>query len=146
MRSKLPTVAIGRYDAVTFDLIRSGLSRTTFPWSGRLWQMETVSPYRYRASRACRRKVSSRTGSKWGLLSSKHRKSLRTFIRRLLCWQYLSSRQVTLQVLSAQMSLTSVFGMGTGGPSSQSIPTCVDGVEPSFMSKPSLGSNRFAFL
>ena len=31
MRSKLPTVAIGRYDAVTFDLIRSGLSRTTFP-------------------------------------------------------------------------------------------------------------------
>ena len=29
MRSKLPTIAIGRYDAVTFDLIRSGLSRTT---------------------------------------------------------------------------------------------------------------------
>ena len=63
-----------------------------------------------------------------------------------LCWHYLSSRQVTLQVLSAQMSLTSVFGMGTGGPSSQSIPTRVDGVEPSFMSKPSLGSNCFAFL
>ena len=40
-----------------------------------------------------------------------------------LCWHYLSSRQVTLQVLSAQMSLTSVFGMGTGGPSSQSMPT-----------------------
>ena len=129
MRSKLPTVAIGRYDAVTFDLIRSGLSRTTFPWSGRLWQMETISPYRYRASWACRRKVSSRTGFKWGLLSSKHRKSLRTFIRRLLCWQYLSSRQVTLQVLSAQMSLTSVFGMGTGGPSSQSLPTRLDGFE-----------------
>ena len=63
-----------------------------------------------------------------------------------LCWHYLSSRQVTLQVLSAQMSLTSVFGMGTGGPSSQSIPTRMDGVEPSFMSKPSLGSNCFAFL
>ena len=41
-----------------------------------------------------------------------------------LCWHYLSSRQVTLQVLSAQTSLTSVFGMGTGGPSPQSIPTC----------------------
>ena len=39
------------------------------------------------------------------------------------CWHYLSSRQVTLQVLSTRMSLTSVFGMGTGGPSSQSIPT-----------------------
>ena len=48
-----------------------------------------------------------------------------------ICWHYLSSRQVTLQVLSAQMSLTSVFGMGTGGPSSQSIPTCFDGVDPS---------------
>ena len=46
-----------------------------------------------------------------------------------LCWQYLSSRQVTLQVLSAQMSLTSVFGMGTGGPSSQSLPTRLDGIE-----------------
>ena len=43
-----------------------------------------------------------------------------------LCWHYLSSRQVTLQVLSAQMSLTAVFGMGTGGPSSQSIPTMSD--------------------
>ena len=64
----------------------------------------------------------------------KPRRSARLFC---LCWHYLSSRQVTLQVLSAQMSLTSVFGMGTGGPSSQSIPTRVDGVEPSFMSKPS---------
>ena len=34
-----------------------------------------------------------------------------------LCWHYLSSRAVTRQVLSAYMSLTSVFGMGTGGPS-----------------------------
>ena len=39
------------------------------------------------------------------------------------CWHYLSSRAVTRQVLSAYMSLTSVFGMGTGGPSWQSIPT-----------------------
>ena len=44
-----------------------------------------------------------------------------------LCSHYLSSRAVTRQVLSAQMSLTSVFGMGTGGPSSQSIRTYVDG-------------------
>ena len=44
-------------------------------------------------------------------------------VRCLLCWHYLSSRQVALQVLSARMSLTSVFGMGTGGPSSKSIPT-----------------------
>ena len=50
-----------------------------------------------------------------------------------LCWHYLSSRQVTLQVLSAQMSLTSVFGMGTGGPSSQSIPTMSDGFAPSLL-------------
>ena len=40
-----------------------------------------------------------------------------------LCSRYLSSRAVARQVLSAQMSLTSVFGMGTGGPSPQSTPT-----------------------
>ena len=38
------------------------------------------------------------------------------------CWRYLSSRAVTRKVLSAQMSLTSVFGMGTGVPSPQSTP------------------------
>ena len=42
----------------------------------------------------------------------------------LLCVGYeLFSRAVASQVSSAQMSLTSVFGMGTGGPSSQSTPT-----------------------
>ena len=35
----------------------------------------------------------------------------------LLCWRYLSFRAVSSQVLSAEASLTSVFGMGTGGPS-----------------------------
>ena len=39
------------------------------------------------------------------------------------CWRYLSSRAVTRKVLSAKVSLTSVFGMGTGGPSPQSTPT-----------------------
>ena len=36
--------------------------------------------------------------------------------RGILCGNDLSSRQVTLQVLSARQSLTSVFGMRTGGP------------------------------
>ena len=40
-----------------------------------------------------------------------------TTVGGFLCWRYLSSRAVTRQVLSAYMSLTSVFGMGTGGPS-----------------------------
>ena len=53
-----------------------------------------------------------------------------------LCWRYLSSRAVARQVLSAQMSLTSVFGMGTGGPSSQSIPTHVDGSRHLLCQKP----------
>ena len=35
-----------------------------------------------------------------------------------LCWRYLSSQAVASQVLSTEMSLTTVFGMGTGGPSS----------------------------
>ena len=55
-----------------------------------------------------------------------------TFQSRLLCWRYLSSRAVARQVLSAQTSLTSVFGMGTGGPSLQSTPTHMDGVCPIF--------------
>ncbi len=40
---------------------------------------------------------------------------------------YLSSRAASRRVFSAQASLTSVFGMGTGGPSPQSTPTiCQD--------------------
>ena len=35
----------------------------------------------------------------------------------------LSSQSVARQVFSALMSLTSVFGMGTGGPSSLKTPT-----------------------
>ena len=35
----------------------------------------------------------------------------------LSCWRYLSFRAVSSQVLWAEASLTSVFGMGTGGPS-----------------------------
>ena len=100
----------------------------------------------YRIGRV--RAVAYRYGVGSGIVCRHRRQKKPRRLARLfyLCWHYLSSRQVTLQVLSAQMSLTSVFGMGTGGPSSQSIPTCVDGVEPSFMSKPSLGSNGFAFL
>ena len=41
----------------------------------------------------------------------------------LLCWRYLFSQPVTRQLSSAQTSLTSVFGMGTGGPSQQSTRT-----------------------
>ena len=58
--------------------------------------------------------------------------------RSCLCWHYLSSRQVTLQVLSARTSLTSVFGMGTGGPSSQSIPTHVGCTRQLLCQKPEL--------
>ena len=39
------------------------------------------------------------------------------------CRHSLFSRPVTRQVFSAIVSLTSVFGMGTGGPSRQSTPT-----------------------
>ena len=47
-----------------------------------------------------------------------------------MCWRYLSSRAVARKVLSAQVSLTSVFGMGTGGPSLQSTPTVCSGQNP----------------
>ena len=40
-----------------------------------------------------------------------------------LCRHYLSFQAVASQVFSARVSLTAVFGMGTGGPSPQSAPT-----------------------
>ena len=43
-------------------------------------------------------------------------------LSELKFWHYLSSQAVSRQVLSAQMSLTTVFGMGTGGSSLQSTP------------------------
>ena len=39
----------------------------------------------------------------------------------------LSFQSVSRQVLSAQVSLTAVFGMGTGGPSPLKTPTIVNG-------------------
>ena len=55
---------------------------------------------------------------------SRKKKNPPDFSGGFVCRHYLFSRAVTSQVSSAQMSLTSVFGMGTGGPSSQSTPTC----------------------
>ena len=39
MRSKLLTITTGWYNAATFDLIRSGWGRTTFPSRGRLFSV-----------------------------------------------------------------------------------------------------------
>ena len=55
--------------------------------------------------------------------------------------RYLFSRPVTRQVSSAYMSLTSVFGMGTGGPSWQSTRTLIDGFSPIFYVKALMSSN-----
>lgn len=41
---------------------------------------------------------------------------------------YISSQAVSSQVLSAQLSLTSVFGMRTGGTSASSTPVIVEGL------------------
>ena len=77
-----------------------------------------------------------RVGATYFLVSSKYcasfksmpvacfrRKKLHPLGWSSLCWRYLSSRPVTQQVLSAKVCLTSVFGMGTGGPTPQSTPT-----------------------
>ena len=45
-------------------------------------------------------------------------RSPRAFARELRVGSDLSSRDVAIQVFSAPRSLTTVFGMGTGGPSS----------------------------
>ena len=51
------------------------------------------------------------------------------------CWRYLFSRPVARQLSSAVMSLTSVFGMGTGGPSCQSTPTRLSSLSRSAASR-----------
>ena len=60
-------------------------------------------------------------GSKknFGFLLSYHRSKEKRDTHECvsLCWRYLSFRAVASQVLSAGTSLTTVFGMGTGGPS-----------------------------
>ena len=66
-----------------------------------------------------RRTQGTANGNRWTIIN---KEKPHTFVCGL-CWHYLSSRAVARQVVSAQMSLTSVFGMGTGGPSLQSIPT-----------------------
>ena len=58
-----------------------------------------------------------------------------------LCRHYLSFRAVTSQVFSARVSLTAVFGMGTGGPSPQSAPT--SSPVPPFSFSGSAYFNRF---
>ena len=54
----------------------------------------------------------------------------------------LSSRAASSQVLSALMSLTTVFGMGTGGPSSLKTPTYAYGIPYSFHSVLVLYTNK----
>ena len=60
-------------------------------------------------------------GQSGGLFAAKRKPP--NFLGGFLCWRYLFSQAVTRQVSSTRLSLTSVFGMGTGGPSSQSTPT-----------------------
>ena len=51
------------------------------------------------------------------------KKKRKAFAFRFCVGVYLSSRAVASQVLSARVSLTAVFGMGTGGPSPLATPT-----------------------
>lgn len=64
--------------------------------------------------------------------------------RIFLCWHYLFSRAVTHQLSSANLSLTSVFGMETGGPSGQSIPT--SSIQTSYRSLPCKHESSFTPL
>ena len=99
---------------------------------GVCWRYRSVPGRPSIATGAQRRKCLGRLPYKNMPVACFRQKKAPIFRSRLLCWHYLSSRAVARQVLSAQMSLTSVFGMGTGGPSLQSIPTRMDGFEPIF--------------
>ena len=55
MRSKLKIITMGWYKIATFDLIRSGLSRTTFPSRGRLFSPRRFLRMKFVRIGACRR-------------------------------------------------------------------------------------------
>ena len=56
-------------------------------------------------------------------LNWNEKRDQRMLVSFLCVGKYLSYRAVASQVLSARQSLTSVFGMGTGGPSALNLPT-----------------------
>ena len=107
----------------------------------RLWRIQrgrSVGSGRRGTKAHCRRGHSpgTATGNRWtGPSVPVPHKKPPLFPVEALCWHYLFWRPVTRQLSSAQTSLTSVFGMGTGGPSLQSIPTHMDGIKPSFIVK-----------
>ena len=70
------------------------------------------------------------------------KKTTRKYEWFLRVGENLFSRAVTSQVSSAPASLTSVFGMGTGGPSPQSTPTYF----PSKRKVSKRNSNNFLLL
>ena len=72
-----------------------------FLYSFKCWVMSFLSALRITLQRENLKKDIKKHRSKWTVLME--------------CGNDLSSRQVTLQVLSARWSLTSVFGMRTGG-------------------------------
>ena len=73
-----------------------------------------IDPLQKRCLRSCL--ISAHWFQKPKSLQNKNKSG--TLMRTASCWRYLSSRAVASQVLWAEMSLTTVFGMGTGGPSS----------------------------
>ena len=84
-------------------------------------RLRLIFPARLQASIVSTAKLNFcvRNGNRWTLCV--RITDSRTFYARFFCLSAcvsvdLSSRLVSKQVLSAQQSLTSVFGMGTGGP------------------------------
>ena len=78
------------------------------------------------------------------LQSKKHRTFVRCFF---LTSDYLSSRNVSIQVLSAFEGLTTVFGMGTGGtPQLSSLDSYEDTFAPSKLHRRSFHSLFYAFF
>ena len=83
------------------------VSHNLFSWSGRSSSCRNECPVDI-----CRHQLQSHNIVKAA-----------SFRLRLECSHYLFSQPVTRQLSSAYMCLTSVFGMGTGGPTWQSIRT-----------------------
>ncbi len=94
----------------------------------RLWRIQrgrSVGSGRRGTKAHCRRghPPGTATGNRWTVHPVPTKNNLTTEVVRSICSRYLFSQAVARQVSSAYMCLTSVFGMGTGGPTRQSTQT-----------------------
>ena len=111
-----PTKAVSNNNTSDWKSSSSGLTTHTKTVLRSAPQTNHNSHFHREEIRPCGTIVPQGRISVFNILSAKQKSDGQKTVA--LCWRYLFCRAVASQVSSAEMSLTTVFGMGTGGPSS----------------------------